>query len=458
MFFPLLLASILMSLVSVSSLEAQTGLLTISEAVRKAEEYPAVQASLEQIQSATAAIDLARTNYLPRADFLGQINRATRNNVFGLLFPQTALPSISGPVLGTSDSTNVWGSAVGMLVSWEPFDFGLRKANVQAAESLREAKTASSDVTRLQVGTAAADAFLTILASQQAMIAAQAGVDRTQSFRDAVEPLVRTGLKPGVDQARAEAELALAKNQLIQAQQANDFARATLSQFLGIAPSEISLDPGVMIQLPPEAQNAQANLAEHPLALEQQAAVEQVKARERVLDRSYFPTFRLQGAAMGRGTGARTDASSRGGVGGLAPTVGNWALGLTASFSAFDLPSLRARQQIEVHEERAQAARYEKTVDDLNLQLHKAEAQLRAARQIAANTPAQLQAAQAAEQQATARYRSGLSNTLEVADAQRLLTQAQIDDSLAKLNVWRSILAVAAAHGDLQSFLSLASQ
>ncbi len=29
--------------------------------------------------------------------------------------------------------TNVWGSAVGFLVSWEPFDFGLRAAKVNAA-------------------------------------------------------------------------------------------------------------------------------------------------------------------------------------------------------------------------------------------------------------------------------------------------------------------------------------
>jgi outer membrane protein TolC len=129
-------------------------------------------------------------------------------------------------------------------------------------------------------------------------------------------------------------------------------------------------------------------------------------------------------------------------------------LGLAVTFPAFDLSSLHARKEIEVHEERAQTARYEKTLDDLNLQLEKAEAQLRAARQIAGNTPTQLQAAQAAEQQATARYRSGLSSILEVADAQRLLTQAQIDDSLAKLNVWRALLAGAAARGNLESFLT----
>jgi outer membrane protein len=34
-----------------------------------------------------------------------------------------------------------------------------------------------------------------------------------------------------------------------------------------------------------------------------------------------------------------------------------------------------------------------------------------------------------------------------------VLTQTEIDDSLAKLSIWRAMLAVAAAQGDLQPFL-----
>jgi len=45
-----------------------------------------------------------------------------------------------------------------------------------------------------------------------------------------------------------------------------------------------------------------------------------------------------------------------------------------------------------------------------------------------------------------------------VADAERLLTQAEIDDALAKLNVWRALLAMAAAQGDLGAFLQQAGR
>ena len=59
---------------------------------------------------------------------LAQANRATRNNVFGLLLPQNVIPSISGPVLGTNNFGTAWGSAVGILVTWEPLILALRRA------------------------------------------------------------------------------------------------------------------------------------------------------------------------------------------------------------------------------------------------------------------------------------------------------------------------------------------
>src|SRR5215470_11111763 len=113
---------------------AQPAGLTLAQAVERAlQNYPSIRVSQEQINAAAAGIQLARTAYLPKIDALAQVNRATRNNVFGLLLPQAVIPSMSGPVLGTNNFGTTWGSAVGTLVSWEPFDFGLRGSNVALA-------------------------------------------------------------------------------------------------------------------------------------------------------------------------------------------------------------------------------------------------------------------------------------------------------------------------------------
>src|SRR5262252_6011777 len=110
--------------------------LTLNQAVENALRiYPSISVSQEQLNAAAAAIGLAHTAYLPRIDTLAQVNRATRNNVFGLLLPQGVIPSMSGPAIGSNNFGTVWGSAVGALVSWEPFDFGFGRAGVEGSHS-----------------------------------------------------------------------------------------------------------------------------------------------------------------------------------------------------------------------------------------------------------------------------------------------------------------------------------
>src|SRR5437762_2209145 len=433
----------------------QQPVLPMPEAIQRAlDKYPAVRSSLEQVAAAAAGINLARTAYLPRAYFLGQVNRATHNNVFGLLLPQAVIPSISGPAQGTNSLNNVWGSAVGTLVSWEPVDFGLRKANVETAKATRDRAAAEVNVTKLQVATAAADAFLTIAAAQQTVVAARAGVERARVLNDVIGTLAKNELRPGADASRSRAEFAFAQTQQIQAEQAVAVARAALAQLLGTKPESIVIEPGPLLQAPAVPEVPDAAAAQHPLAVAREAVVTEVKAREKALDHLYYPRLYLQGAAYARDTGIQPDGRTGGVASGLGPNIQNWALGATITFSGFDWFSIRARKEIEVHNERSAAANYDQTVQDLIGGIEKAKAVLEGARRDAQNTPIQQEAARTTEQQATARYRSGVVNITEVAEAQRLLTQAEIDDSLARLGIWRALLGVAAAEGDLAPFLA----
>jgi outer membrane protein TolC len=439
----------------------QQGPLTIGQAVQRAvARYPSIRVSTEQVSSAAAAIKLARTTYHPRIDFLAQVNRATHNNVFGLLLPQNTLPviaNVSGPVLKTNSSSNVWGTAVGALVSWEPFDFGLRDAGVQLAKSAQDLAGAQLNVTKLQVAALTADAFLTILAAQQTVAAAQAGVERAKVLHDVVSAQVRNQLRPGADASRARAELAMAQTQVIQAEQAVEVGKAVLAQFLGQAPQSVRMEAGPLLQPPREPGMADTPPSQHPLAAAQTAAIEQVKARERLLERSYYPRFSLQGTSYARGTGVQPDGTTGNAASGLAPNTQNWAVGLTVTFPIFDFSSIRVRKEIERYNEQAEAARYEQVVQDLNGQQGQAKATLTGALKVAQNTPIQLDAARDTLQQATARYKAGLAQIVDVAEAQRLLTQAEIDDALAKLGIWRARLALSIAQGDLSPFLSAAA-
>ena len=207
------------------------------------------------------------------------------------------------------------------------------------------------------------------------------------------------------------------------------------------------------MQLPPQPPPVADNLQQHPVAQEQGAAVEEIISRQKVLDRAYFTRFNLQAGTFARGTGALSLTRKLGGISGLGPNIANWAAGMTVFFPVFDRPVLRVRYEVEQHRELAESARYDRVLTDLTAQLERAKVVEDSAQRIAQNTPFQLAAASALEAQATARYQAGLGTVVEVADAQRLLTQAEIDDSLARLGIWRGRMAVAAARGDLQPFI-----
>jgi outer membrane protein len=446
---------LLVSLPSVASNAQDTQLqpLTLGAAVEAAlGGAPSIRISRAQADAAGAGVSLARASYMPRADMLWQQNMATRNNVFGMIFPQSVIPAISGPQLDTTSMRGAAGSAGGLLFSWEPFDFGLRKAGVDAARAARNQADAGLEATRLDVATAAADAFLGLVASEQVVRAARANVERMEVFAKAVQALVDNQLRPGVDLSRAGAELAVAQNQLITAQQNAEISRAVLAEALGRAGTPVAIDAGPLLSQPPDPALSSLDVAAHPLARALAAAVETSRARERVVDRSYFPRFNFQSAAFGRGTGALLNGTFDYGKGWY-PNNANWGFGMTITFPALDVFGIRARRRIEASNTAAEQARYDQTVQTLKTQDARARAMMEAARRIAENTPIQLKAAQETELRARVRYENGLTNVVEVADAQRLLAQAEVDTAVARLGVWRALLAAARAGGDIQPFL-----
>lgn len=455
-----LLFSLLLPLPGRAQETAAPAPLRLEQAIELAlANYPSLRVARAQKLAAEANIELARTSLLPRADLLAQENRATRNNVFGLLLPQSTLPSISGPDLGARTLESTWGSAAGLLVSWEPFDFGLRKAQIDLAKAQTKQAEASENVTKLDVTFAAAEAFLAALAHEQAVRAAQANVDRLETFGKAVYALVNNQLRPGVEASRADAELVTAKNQLIQLQQNAALARIALAEAIGQPGVVFRLDPGPLLEYTPNAPASESfnTFATHPLLLAQSAAIDVVKARQTALDKSFFPRFNWQTAVFGRGTGARLDGTFSN-ARGFYPDTFDYATGFTMTFTLSDWFGLKAKRRVERFNLQAEEARLAQVNQTLKTQEARARTLIQTARQIAANTPAQVNAATETLTRTKVRYEYGLTTIPEVADAQRLLAQAEIDEAVARLGVWRAYLAAAKLQGELKPFLDQLTQ
>jgi outer membrane protein len=432
--------------------------VTIGAAIEAAtKDYPGVTEATARAAAATAAVDESRASYVPRLDALWQLNRASRNNVFGLLLPQSIVPSISGPVLGTDTFESVWGSAAGLLFSAEVFDFGRRSATLGAARAQAASSEAQADLARLNAGVAVADAYLTALGAQQTVLAARANVARLDTLHGIVKAQVDAELKPGADQSRIDAELAAARNRLVTAEQVLSISKLTIAEAMGRTDLDVALDPGSLLSFQPALPGrADRPIANHPAVL---AATESARAadlKREVTRLSFRPRLFFNGALAARASGANVDGTIAG-AHGLWPDVPNWAAGLTVSFPFLDFTANRARLAIDTADAAASQARLQGVTQRKQIEIRQAEVMLDAAARMAGHIPVQLSAARQADAQARARYEAGLTSILEVADAQRLLAHAESEEALASLAVWRARLALAAASGDLAPFVTEAA-
>lgn len=449
-------------LVMSSSTSAQTmaatasNALTLEQVIETATaNYPAIHAANAQQRAAHEAIGVAKTAYLPRTDILWQTDRATANNILGLTLPQSIVPSVTGSVLPADPTRSAWNSTGGALLSWQPFDFGARGAKVEVARQGSEAAKQASMLSQLQVSANAGSAFFDLAAAEQLVTVAEANVRRYESFGKAVHVLVDNTLRPGADASQADAQLALARNQLIQAETQVAVKRATLGEYLQTKRREAEVDASGLLAAQPMTDIATAAEASHPFVLEEHALTLQQEAQKRFLDRSYVPVFSASGVVFGRGAGTSTTGAFPGGTAGLAPDTVNWAAGFQVNFSAFDFFNLRDQRRMQQANVQAENARLDQAVSNVTTAVQQAQATLSGARKLAANTSIELAAAQASEQQQQARYRSGLATVVDVASAEAVLAQAEGDDAIARLGVWRAELGLAVAQGDLQPFLQL---
>ncbi|HET9178418.1 MAG TPA: TolC family protein [Terriglobia bacterium] len=428
---------------------------TLEDAVNYAlAHYPAVQAGREQIEAARGGVDLARTNYLPRLDSLWQANRATSNNVMGIMFPQSVVPSVRGPVLPSSTDT-AWGSMGGLLFSWQPYAFGYRHAQVSLARAGVDVASSNFAVTRLSTATNAANAFFNVLAAKQGVTVAEANLKRWEAVARSIHALVDNELRPGADASRADAQMAQAKIQLIQAEQQVAISRAALADALGLETSAVEVSAGPLLGTPPQATPPKPTSASHPAAVEQQNSVRQAQAQLQILHHSYYPDLYVQSFVSGMGSGFSPTGVPQGGANGLGLGTENYGAALTVTFPIFSIFGIHAQERTAKANVQAETSYYRQTLLGINEQVEQARAMLDGARRVAENTPIELNAALTGEVQSQARYKSGLATIVELADAESLLAQAEINDALARLAVWRNLANLAAAEGNLDPFFGL---
>jgi outer membrane protein TolC len=427
--------------------------MTIEQVVAEAlAKHPRIRSGEAEERVADARVDEMRASRLPGVGVSAQINRSTGNTPPGAWFATTGFPPIAGAPRGKALDSGTWQTGASVWASWDVLSFQRQAAAIDVALASRSEAAAVSEADRLEVAYEAADAFVALVEAQETVRAARASVDRAQVVVTMTQPLVDQNLRPGADAARAQAELAAARTVLARAEQTREVRRARLAETMGDASLSIEADPGGLtapvedVPLRPLAPPPT-----HPEIVRSNAEVARTKQQQSAVDVEYLPRLDLVAALWMRGSGLLQSPAD-----GLVPDIPNWAAGAVVTWSLFDIPSIRARARAASAATDSAAARRDETYLAVAAQLSSATAVVQGAQSVAKQTPATLASARTAEQQIVARYRAGLAPVVDVADAERLLTQAEIDDAVARLEVRRALLALARAVGDLRPFLAAA--
>ncbi len=439
-----------------------TKAVTLRESVELSlRNFPSIQQKFFKLRAAKANVSLAKMQYLPNINADIQYSGVTPNRVASVVMNNVSgfdtVPVDSGPSVQRQSFKPVVNNLQGLNLNWLMVDFGLRRANDDFARA--DARTARADVslTKLDVAFATADSFFHAAAAKQSIIARKASLERMEAAQLRVKTLVAQGLRPGVDAAELDYEVSKAKIALIKAEKDFRIGLVDLAEKMGIATQDLDIVSDPIIRQPMEDTvdvERDMDLSSHPLARLKYAEKDRWRAKQLVLDKAYRPHMWLNSSVWGRGSGDNTNPI-RPVLGGAMPQVFNYMVGASVSFPFMEYFPLRAQKDMARSNELAAKADY----DQAMLLLEKKDANsrilLQQSRKVADETPKLVDAAKVKEINLMKRYSVGLTNVVSLAIAEENLASAEVENAIAQIEVWRSILALGYAQGDLQNFFSL---
>lgn len=420
-------------------------------------QYPSMRLAAAKIAAAQGETGIARTSYMPRADFFWQNNWATANQQMGLFFPMPGLLPVAGGYTQQNWQTG-FGHYGGLVASLTAYDFGYRRAKLNAAKAGEKIAQANQELTEFDVAAAAANAFLQAATAQSLVKTAEADFTRSRVLFTMVSTLTKSGLRPGADESRALADVAESETRLIRAKEQARLTLIQLAHTLGMAGQEVSINTGPFLTTSPATSLFPINYNNHPAVKAELATIDSLMLQKKATARSYLPKLNVMTGVMSRGSAWQDSTHYLGGLHGTYPNMMNYAVAATLNWTPTDVFEAHAREKVQQANIEAEKAKYDELIDQFKTADAQAKALIESATAVAQHTPVQIAAAQMANKLVTQRYKAGLATLADVAEAQKLLTQAEVDDSLAKLGVWSAYLGGAESKGSLVPFMNLVRQ
>src|SRR5580658_4113324 len=400
---------------------------------------PRVALAMESVKQAQEQAREAKSAFLPTVDgALKETSETVNLKTFGIDFPSVpgfVIPSFVGP-FSVFDAR---ASAQQSIFSFSD----IRK--YQASRAAAAATVSDLSTTRNQVSDQVARAYLACLRADAALETAQANVDLSNALLKLSNQEKDAGTGTGIEITRAQVQLANDQQRLIVAD--NDRRRAVLQLLRAMG---LNLDANIaftdkLAYTAVDVATLEASLAE---ARKQRTELQAQQQHEKVAQLNYgsVSAERLPSAAAFGDYGAI----------GLAPDVARATreVGITVKVPVFDGFRRDARRDESLSQYRQEKTRTRDLEQQIELDVRLALDSLRSAKAEVQTAEEGLTLAQNEVAQAQRRYQAGVTNSIEVTDAQTRLDRAR-DNRIAALYDYNlARIDLATATGTITEFVN----
>jgi outer membrane protein len=421
--------------------------VTLPEALAYAHAHqPQIREAFARIQSEKARTQVPRGQWLPLVGASAELLGATSNNTtagylntFDMDIPRIGGSSAVTPSTWKNPLQPYASTFVGASVTQELFDFGRIAAQAAAADALVVASEHASDAVRLLIDFSVEESYFAVYAAKGVYAAADGAYQRAKEHRDLAEAGVRSGLRSPIQLTRAEAELARFEAARIRARGNISLAQTTLSMSVG------STDPAYDVSGPPPSfpelsslrdviQKASQRDPRVRESLARLAAQEkETKAIRAELRPNLFGTLTVSSRAGGAPTSANVVPAGDG----WAPDVPNWDAGLVLSWPIFDGVVL-ARAKASKADEQVRREEVFSVREGELADIERTYVRFEQARVVLPALQKSLAGALANYAQAEARFKAGLGDQVELADADSIRAEAEVQLALGKFDLARA--------------------
>jgi NodT family efflux transporter outer membrane factor (OMF) lipoprotein len=368
---------------------------------------PTLSAAIARVHEAQSQLSSERALTYPQVTLDGNETRERFSKVY----------EIPPPPLGPGGTTQ-WIGNVQANLSWSLDLFGKQSAQIDSARETAGAAALDATATRLLLAGSVTQAYVSLWRSYVLIDAAQETVKQQGALNSLTAGRVRAGLDDTASQKQSEALLALAKEDLTQANANRDLAVHAIAALIGrgadaynITRPQLSDTALTLPQtLPADLLARRADIAAA------EARINAATAGRQAAHQAFYPDINLIGlagfAAIGLSPMFTSAAQQYGGGGAIHLPI-------------FDAGKLRADYAGATARLDEAVADYNQSVVTAVKQTADALTQIENLRQQSGQQKIALDAANASFDLATRRYHSGLSPQLNALNAETILIQAR---------------------------------